>query len=356
MFWRNVSFLDIDETLLFDFFENHKNKEKLDKFIYIMFQYLFSEEKPDKITYVEFGYYYNFATEGLELKTKSYVSISKLENWKSINESLASKFLEKVYSSRKNSCSINVKSQFSVSSLIYKEKKKVIKNSLALLIPTKNHDSEFSNSQLYNSFIPSFLKTVSQNEYADFKISFYLGFDDGDALFDKNEKGVLDLMYALLPESIEIKIFKFPKIHWLNYIWNRLFIEAYIDGFNYFLQLNDDVKFISSSWITSSINILGDRYGVVGLSDNLYPCRLFSQVLVNRNHFDVFDGQFYPLTFKNWCSDEWIKNVYANFSICNPHAKIINYHPNRYDSCDRRNYLSEVKNGKEIFMKKLFYK
>lgn len=364
-FIHNTRFQDIEDALLFSFDNIPSSKISLsnDNILYHIFDYIFNETAAIKATFIQNRYHFSKELSNIEGKGEHFLSISKFSDNFHYLQKLLSEFrnLQKTYNSKnysgfgsvnvkllkikkngKNSCSVIVRKGLTLSPFLYKEKKSIRNNSVAFLIPSKNMES--SNISLTNLFIPTFLKTISNKELDRYNITFYIGYDEGDAFFDKEEHAY-SVIKKLLPKNVQLKLYKFPKTNWLNFIWNRLFVYAYLDGNNYFFQLNDDIEFISKNWIESSINLLGENIGVVGFNDSVYPCRLFPIALVNRKHFEIFEGQFYPLTFKNWCSDEWIKTVYSDYAICNKNATILNYHPNRYYSCDRRNYLIEVEQG-----------
>lgn len=365
-FIHNTRFQDVNDALFFSFDNVPSSKISLSNeiILYHVFDYIFKETGASKATFIQNQYHFKKELAQIEGKGEHFLSILKFSENFYFLQKLLREFrnlrkidntknrtgfssvnvkLLKIKKNGKNSCSVMVRKELTLSPFLYKEKSSIQSNSVAFLIPSKNIN--LSNISLTNLFIPTFLNTTSKQELERFNITFYIGFDEGDAFFDK-EKHAYAIIKSFLPQNVQLKLFKFPKTNWLNFIWNRLFVYAYLDGNNFFFQLNDDIKFISNNWIASSVNLLDENIGVVGFSDSMYPCRLFPIAMVNRKHFEIFDGQFYPLTFKNWCSDEWIKTVYADYAICNQNAKILNYHPKRYNSCDRRNYLIEVDQGK----------
>ena len=367
-FIHNVHFKDFNDAIFFSYDEpTISNFSIANNFtLFSIFEFIFNETSAKKVTYIHQNYHFSKDLTFLDGMGVHFLSISKysdnnikLQNSLNIFRNLGHRNvlikdndftplnlqLPKIMKNGKNACSIIVRKELTLAPFLLKKKLEKKNNAVALLIPSKNLRNY--NISLTKYFIPTFLKTVSNKELKQYNITFYIGYDEGDAFFDNNEKYAKQYMRKFLHKNINIKLYKFPKTNWLNFIWNRLFIYAYLDGNNFFFQLNDDIKFLSDNWMESSIKLLGEKIGVVGFSDDLYPCRLYSIAMVNRNHFEIFDGQFYTLTFKNWCSDEWIKAVYTKYAICNVNAKIINYHPRRYHSCDRRNYLIEINLGRE---------
>jgi hypothetical protein len=91
---------------------------------------------------------------------------------------------------------------------------------------------------------------------------------------------------------------------------NALAAQAYDDGANYLFQLNDDLEFKTAGWsdkFTDDLvsNPLHANLGVTGPMDLNMP-RILTQSFVARVHLDIFPT-FYPLGFKNWYSDDWIR-------------------------------------------------
>lgn len=128
----------------------------------------------------------------------------------------------------------------------------VIPNSIALLIPSANFNfTSVKDAPLTSSFINSFLKTVIKEELKKFNIRVYVGYDKGDPILDIKGSEGKEYFKSLLPENVSVEFVLLPKSNWLTFIINRLFVQAYIDGFNYFLQVNDDIEFASNSWITT---------------------------------------------------------------------------------------------------------
>lgn len=171
-------------------------------------------------------------------------------------------------------------------------------------------------------------------------ITLYIGYDVDDPIF--KDQIIRDL------SNIKVKFYELPKTGWLTFIWNFLFVEAYKDGNEYFIQLNDDVKFLKNGWLNSSISMLAkENKGVIGFNDITWQCNLYTQTLVNRNHYKIFKGHFFPLSLRNWYSDDWITSVYRDYGgKCNKDALISNSNvKTRYKPCDARNLKSALTEG-----------
>ena len=367
--WYNVRITDIND-IFFEFYEHEIQINKI--FIHLVFEYFFDEEFALRVGYIENGYIYSpnfFSNEGkgegyeVYYKTIGYLSVIKpilnakrfgenITNPKETNSSGIPFMLSKSRTNGKNFCSIIARKNLVFSSIIEKPKLDIKRNSIALLVPTNNIQEFFiQNSSIVSKLILTFIKSLTALELKKYNIALYIGYDSGDRLFDSDSKirqQNIDYIKSLLPLNSLIILKKFPKTKWLTFIWNRLFFDSYLDGNQYFLQLNDDVEFKSYNWLDETVSLLGDKIGVVGLNDYKWPCRVFTQALVNRNHFKIFNGQLFSLVFRNWCSDEWITSIYDKRAFCSKNAKIKNYHPQTYNPCDRRNFLPSVEEDTKI--------
>lgn len=210
-----------------------------------------------------------------------------------------------------------------------KDKKKV-----ALLVPTLNTDSS-SNPPIRKFLLDSLKTTLTEEELKLYHLTVYIGYDHGDAYFG-DESGNFDNLKRAYP-FLNFRLVQFPKTHWLTFIWNRLFVLAFRDGNDYFLQLNDDARFLKRGWLKSTINMLGSD-GVVGLNDSLWQCKLFTQALVNRSHYSRFGGFLFPPQIKDWYSDNWITSAAypQNSSKCSPDSLFQNGNiKTRYQACSK---------------------
>lgn len=169
-----------------------------------------------------------------------------------------------------------------------------------------------------------------------------------------NSSAVLKQIVELVPPFLNIIVLEYPVTKWLTFIWNNLFYTAYHDGMDYFIQSNDDLVFLKEGWLSSSVKMLPvSSYGVLGLNDVKFDCRIYTQSMVNRNHYKVFEGLYFPLKLKNWYSDDWITSVYPKIlSACNSDAQIRNIfteNTTRYKACDMNFFEPELINGREKF-------
>lgn len=254
-------------------------------------------------------------------------------------------------------CSIRIKPNFHFSSLLLKQNQyrahRSKKIHIAFLIPTKSVSDNIRHSPLYLYFIPSLLNTISFYEMSKYHISLFIGFDSDDILFGQNADANFNIksIKNLLPKSIDIIFNQILNSNWLTFVWNCLFVIAFKSGAHYFIQINDDVIFKSKGWISSTVALLPlDSIGVVGLNDESKNCSLFTQCLVNRKHYEMFEGLFFPNLLRNWYSDDWITSVYPkNFTKCNYHGVIKNSNvKRRYQKCDNRYFKLALQKGQTL--------
>lgn len=127
---------------------------------------------------------------------------------------------------------------------------------------------------------------------------------------------------------------------WTTYLWNVAFRFALDEGFDYFYQVNDDLKFLTPGWTDVLVNRLRDNpvrsnFGATGPIDTNHG-KIFTQSFVHRTHFDIF-GYYYPPIFRNWFSDDWITHVYTKSnSTLHTEVKVTNSNAKgtRYSVCD----------------------
>lgn len=203
---------------------------------------------------------------------------------------------------------------------------------IALLVPTLNtHFNPYPGIRKF--LLDSLASTLNEEELKLYHLTVYIGYDHGDPFFGNGSDRLSELQQAY--KFLSFRLIQFPKTNWLTFIWNRLFVLAFREGNDYFLQLNDDIRFLNKNWLKKTINLLGPE-GVVGFNDMSWKCKLYTQAMVNRAHYERFHGFFYPPQIKNWYSDNWItSNAYPqNQTKCCTEAVVQNGNiKTRYPSC-----------------------
>ena len=359
--WRQVRFIDIQQEI--KYIKSDKNLRDDEAVLKLyLFEYLFEEEYIDKAIFIQSGFLFNNnllridngVGTGYEIYTKTggYIK-SKLNTFRGLKDDefqviypmSNNLILSRVTIKSKWTCSIKIRSELIFSGLLTEKpiKTTTTETRVALLIPVKNENDRIEDCAILNYLIPSLDHTVA--DISD--VTLYIGYDEGDPLFkDKvNRDRISD------SSSFNVQFYELPKTGWLTFIWNFLLVEAFKDGNEYFVQLNDDVEFLENDWLSSSISMLSkEDKGVIGFYDVTWQCKLYTQTLVNRNHYKIFKGQYFPLTLRNWYSDDWITSVYKDHGgICNEDAVISNGNVRtRYTRCDARNYKSSLIEGLKL--------
>ncbi len=189
-------------------------------------------------------------------------------------------------------------------------------------------------SPLWSNLFDSFMKSIDwrSNKYM---FRFYLGFDKGDDLYDTGDawsdlrtefraRAAYRIKEQLVPEDEVDKILDKMltlKLHHFDHLQgaptqvvSQLMLDGYVDGFDYFYQVNDDTIIETPNWPTTYIDTLltnptVSNLGVTGPLDTNND-KIFTHAFVHRTHFEVF-GHLFPASFKNWWSDDWISTVYG---------------------------------------------
>tara|TARA_R110002051_G_scaffold256433_1_gene315546 strand:+ start:63 stop:842 length:780 start_codon:yes stop_codon:yes gene_type:complete len=218
---------------------------------------------------------------------------------------------------------------------------------IAVCIPMKSERDwiHLSDCHLLTTFLPSFLRTCERRKY---DYTFYLGYDKGDAFFEKYHN---ELKKRFLPDD---KLFCKDGFRGnpCGY-WNYLFKQAFKDGNDYLAQYGDDISIISNNWTTYFVNILREHgdFGVCGGCDTRYwierlergQIGILENIFIHKSHFDYFNTVF-DKRLKTWWSDDYISNLYNNYTYCCPNIRYRNV--NRVgDSNNKSRYTPDQKDG-----------
>lgn len=196
---------------------------------------------------------------------------------------------------------------------------------VALMIPTTSRGTrEFWNLPFLSILLPTLRRSLSEEELQQYELSFYLGYDEGDRMYD-DRRGLSQLVrktrqtFAELGvPSIRMTFVRLGVSRSVTFIWNVLFALAVAEGADYFYQLNDDVRFVSAGWLSTLPTHLRRHqqdFGVVGPHDPAFGCRIMTQSMVSRKHWHIF-GWYFPPDFRNWHCDTWLSLVYARWTRC----------------------------------------
>jgi hypothetical protein len=251
-------------------------------------------------------------------------------------------------------------------SLIDKSDKLILNNgkpNIAILVPVCSRNKNFvdiNDTPIMSYLYPSFLKTTNDDS-VDFNYTFFIGYDDDDEFYIKNEselRKVFKNVYMLSECQ-----------HAPAYAWNKLADIAYKSTdvkYDYFFQVGDDIVLQTENWTTQFVTQLNlhNNIGVVG------PCNLanynarmnsnkpyvIENAFVSRKHLDIFGTFFHP-SIKNWYCDDWITQVYSPyFSEIQTNILCINsIYDSRYDIELCRNIETLIEESRTMIKhKKIF--
>jgi len=168
------------------------------------------------------------------------------------------------------------------------------------------------------------------------EFTFYLGLDKGDSLYDtgdawtdmrkafaKNTRRALTWLNvnnqtqrSVLGDQLHLKLMHFEGTTGApSQVVCGLVQQAYDDGIDYFFQVNDDTVIVSKDWADSfidelALNPIHPNLGITGPIDTNND-RILTHAFAHRTHIEIF-GRFFPESFKNWWSDDWISTVYGS--------------------------------------------
>jgi hypothetical protein len=195
---------------------------------------------------------------------------------------------------------------------------------IALLIPTTTrnqiiptiHDLPF-----LKWLLPTLLSSLTSAEKEAHEITFFLGIDDNDTFYLNDvtlAQFQAEFNHVTANSKLKLVLIKCDSTNNNPVkVWNTLHYIAYNDGYEYFYQLGDDIQFLTGEWLSVFINTLNSNgIGIVGAFDinPTRPLNLITQSFTNRKHMEIF-GCYYPPSFTNWHSDNWIQNVYGEKSV-----------------------------------------
>ena len=172
----------------------------------------------------------------------------------------------------------------------------------------------------FKTLLPTFCLTRSLESIFIYK--FFVTYDYDDAFFSHSENldlfrdtfdRLLDKYCYYVPQTISLKLI------WCNYTskpaWaqNDAMLDAYLDGYDYFYRLNDDVTLASRDWTQRLIKrlrkLVPPNLGMVSPTHSGGRPNHFEFDFVHRTHIEIF-GFYYPRVFLDLYADEWIANVY----------------------------------------------
>ncbi|CAM9624920.1 unnamed protein product [Ascophyllum nodosum] len=221
---------------------------------------------------------------------------------------------------------------------------------IAICVPMTSRGTDMNSthhSPVWKNAFQTFLSTTEWNP-PRFRYHWYFGFDAGDPIYDGPDAvKSLDVAFQLLAKKefrnrgldadallkgfmrLEAKYY-YDFDNAPSYVVSALIQDAYDDGCDYFYQINDDTVMNSAGWAETftavlRTNPLGRNVGVTGPSDTNNR-RILTHAFVHRRvtHLDIF-GRYFPLSFRNWWSDDWISNVYGSEHTLRDHIVTVTH-------------------------------
>jgi hypothetical protein len=169
---------------------------------------------------------------------------------------------------------------------------------------------------LFTTLLPSLTRTAETTKY-DYHV--YVGIDAGDQL-----ERLKDDIASLTVSGVTVEPVVVPGSDSFNTAVNYIAKKAYDAGEAYMCRVNDDTEFVTDEWTTMAVNGLSSmsprNVGVVGPACPDGKQEIITHDFVHRKHFEMF-GFYYPPVFKNWCTDDWITEVYGGLDAENSRTK-----------------------------------
>mgnify|MGYP001378184514 CR=1 FL=1 len=162
-------------------------------------------------------------------------------------------------------------------------------------------------TSLQTLMIPSIEKTVSVIDRNKYKFHLYLAADHDDNFWLKNKHKIQVPKWL----SLHFYFFEGPE-HKIPF--NKMMRQAYEDGAEYMVRINDDSQFITSDWVSEAVKTLASyvppNVGMVGPNCKEGNTGIMTHDMVHRTHLKIFPN-YYPDVFSAWYIDDWITYVYG---------------------------------------------
>ena len=197
-------------------------------------------------------------------------------------------------------------------------------NKIAILIlsNTKNRNwKTMEETYLYHTIL-SLINTLCKNHH----YKLYIGIDHDDELLISNENNFSKIVYNIHNSSLQFVHYTDIKKGHVTKMWNILYDMAYHDGYEYFYQMGDDIKFLNDGWVTKSIENL-KKNGDIGLTGPVIingNTNILTQSFISRKHKEIF-GHLFPEEIINWFCDDWINKVYKKYDSGKYYIKMTEY-------------------------------
>ena len=179
-------------------------------------------------------------------------------------------------------------------------------NATAFLVPSTTRNRDWENIE--DTYLYTTLLRTLDNACPDIPISVYVGYDNNDPIYSKDEE-------RLKLNAIFMKF----KIVWIEFkpdpgnvvaVWNGLIKVAMGHGFQWFKVLGDDIRLPNDpAWLRVFQKQLKKQNYIgwaAGYSNN---DAIATQFLIHKTHWTIFEFVF-PPQIRNYFCDDWLFNIY----------------------------------------------
>ena len=208
-------------------------------------------------------------------------------------------------------------------------------------------------TSLQTLMIPSIEKTVSVIDRNKYKFHLYLAADHDDNFWLKNKHKIQVPKWL----SLHFYFFEGPE-HKIPF--NKMMRQAYEDGAEYMVRINDDSQFITSDWVPEAVKTLASyvppNVGMVGPNCKEGNTGIMTHDMVHRTHLKIFP-HYYPDVFSAWYIDDWITHVYGKKRSTKIMNWIVKHHIHKHGTrysvnrSEQKMLQGEISKGKLVVEK-----
>ena len=174
----------------------------------------------------------------------------------------------------------------------------------------------WKDTSLYRTLMPSLDVTLTAQEREHWDVRLYLCADEDDIVFKGSEAEIA----RSSPGSVGVRWVFVPKVVSSRVPSREAAEQARLDGAEYFHRTNDDIRYLSPGWLTSSVRALRNfdppNIGIAG--PKVYGDGAVNKMhggvtidVVHRTHLRIF-REYYPQQLDNWYTDSWIVYAYVH--------------------------------------------
>jgi hypothetical protein len=176
-------------------------------------------------------------------------------------------------------------------------------------------------------FLVASIAETTKMSQAQYNITVLLGVDSND-LFWKSQLRAFE-SESMNKYGLVVRVNSYAS-HGNGVLpFNSLMRDAFNNGAQYMVRVNDDTQFTSSGWIELGIAQLlafkPPNVGVVGPMCHQGNTKIMTHDMVHRTHLLIFDT-YYPSLFDNWYVDDWISTVYGPARTSKLHSWVVHHH------------------------------